>query len=92
MISSTHIGTNVGSDEDDDDDDDDGDETETEERLQQLAHLNLNDPCSDRISLHSFSSASSGVSWDSNNSDPPLSPNIHDHWDLQCNIADVDDE
>jgi hypothetical protein len=52
------------------------DETETEERLQQLAHLNLNDPCSDRISLHSFSSASSGVSWDSNNSDPPLSPNI----------------
>lgn len=65
-----------GSDEDDDDDDDDGDETETEERLQQLAHLNLNDPCSDRISLHSFSSASSGVSWDSNNSDPPLSPNI----------------
>ncbi|CAG2190754.1 Krueppel-like factor 6 [Mytilus galloprovincialis] len=65
-----------GSDDEDDDDDEDGNETETEERLQQLAHLNLNDPCSDRISLHSFSSASSGVSWDSNHSDPPLSPII----------------
>lgn len=62
--------------DEDSDDDDDGNETETEDRLQQLAHLNLNDPCSDRISLHSFSSASSGVSWDSNNSDPPSSPII----------------
>lgn len=60
--------------DDEDDEDDDGDETETEERLQQLARLNISDRTSDTLSLHSFSSASSGVSWDSNNSDPPLSP------------------
>ena len=54
--------------------DDDGEETETEDRLEELAHLNLNDRTADTISLNSFSSSSSGVSWDSNNSDPPLSP------------------
>lgn len=54
--------------------DDDGNETETEDRLEELAHLNLNDRTADTISLNSFSSSSSGVSWDSNNSDPPLSP------------------
>lgn len=64
-------------DYDDESDYDDGDETETEEKLEQLANLNLNDrTCCDTISLNSFSSASSGVSWDSNNSDPPLSPEI----------------
>ncbi|KAJ8320751.1 hypothetical protein KUTeg_002338 [Tegillarca granosa] len=60
--------------DEEDDEEDDGDETETEERLQQLARLNISDRTSDTLSLHSFSSASSGVSWDSNNSDPPLSP------------------
>lgn len=60
---------------DDDDDDDDYDDDETEAKLEELAaHLNLNDRTSDTISLHSFSSSSSGVSWDSNHSDPPLSP------------------
>lgn len=61
-------------DEEYDDDCDDDDETETEDRLEELAHLNLNDRTADTISLNSFSSSSSGVSWDSNNSDPPLSP------------------
>ena len=56
--------------------DDDGEETETEDRLEELAHLNLNDRTADTVSLNSFSSSSSGVSWDSNNSDPPLSPVI----------------
>ena len=64
-------------DDEDDDSEDDGNETETDERLEQLARLNINDPRTpDSISLHSFSSQSSGVSWDSNNSDPPLSPII----------------
>ena len=49
-------------------------EVEMSERLEALAMLNLNDRLSDTVSLHSFSSSSSGVSWDSNISDPPLSP------------------
>lgn len=57
-----------------DNDDDDDELTETDDRLEELAHLNLNDRTADNVSLNSFSSASSGVSWDSNNSDPPLSP------------------
>ncbi|WAR09918.1 KLF5-like protein [Mya arenaria] len=56
-------------------DDDDGELTESEDRLEELAHLNLNDRTADNLSLNSFSSSSSGVSWDSNISDPPLSPN-----------------
>lgn len=65
--------------DEEDDEDDDGNETEneteTEERLEQLAYLDLNDRTScDTLSLNSFNSQSSGVSWDSNNSDPPLSP------------------
>ena len=53
---------------------DDDELNETDDRLEELAHLNLNDRTADSVSLNSFSSASSGVSWDSNNSDPPLSP------------------
>lgn len=61
--------------DDEDEDDEDYDEDETEAKLEELAaHLNLNDQPSDTISLHSFSSSSSGVSWDSNNSDTPVSP------------------
>jgi len=56
-------------------DEDDGELTESEDRLEELAHLNLNDRTADNLSLNSFSSSSSGVSWDSNMSDPPLSPN-----------------
>ena len=55
-------------------DDEDGELTETEDRLEELAHLDLNDRTGDNLSLNSFSSSSSGVSWDSNISDPPLSP------------------
>lgn len=58
----------------DSNDDDEDDVTEAERRLEELAHLNLNDRTSDTISLKSFSSSSSAVSWDSNISDPPLSP------------------
>ncbi|KAK3083090.1 hypothetical protein FSP39_013719 [Pinctada imbricata] len=62
-------------DEDESDDEYNGNETETDEKLEQLAHLNISDTRTpDSLSLHSFSSQSSGVSWDSNNSDPPLSP------------------
>ncbi|KAL3854783.1 hypothetical protein ACJMK2_014032 [Sinanodonta woodiana] len=60
--------------DEDDDVDEEGEETETEDRLEELAHLNLDDRTADTISLQSYSSVSSGVSWDSNNSDPPLSP------------------
>lgn len=65
--------------DEEEDDEEDGDETENEteaeERLEQLAYLDLNDRTScDTLSLNSFNSQSSGVSWDSNNSDPPLSP------------------
>lgn len=59
-----------------DSDDEDGELTETEDRLEELAHLNLNDRTGDNLSLNSFSSSSSGVSWDSNMSDPPMSPNV----------------
>ncbi|KAK7112291.1 Krueppel-like factor 6 [Littorina saxatilis] len=54
--------------------DSDYDEYEAEERIRAMEMLNLNDRLSDSASLHSFSSASSAVSWDSNISDPPLSP------------------
>ncbi|ESO87985.1 hypothetical protein LOTGIDRAFT_166004, partial [Lottia gigantea] len=54
----------------DEDDCDSGDETETDEKLNNFAQLKLDDT----LSLHSFSSSSSAVSWDSNISDPPLSP------------------
>lgn len=57
-----------------DDEDEDGELTETDDKLEELAHLNLNDRSGDNLSLNSFSSSSSGVSWDSNMSDPPLSP------------------
>ncbi|XP_060560658.1 Krueppel-like factor 6 [Ruditapes philippinarum] len=59
---------------DGEEDDDDLAETESVDRLAELAHLNLNDRTADNLSLNSFSSSSSGVSWDSNMSDPPLSP------------------
>ena len=59
---------------DGEEDDDDLTETESVDRLAELAHLNLNDRTADNLSLNSFSSSSSGVSWDSNMSDPPLSP------------------
>ena len=66
--------TDVAEDEEDDEDDSD-DEAECEDRLNEFIHLNLDDhPTADRLSLSSFSSASSGVSWDSNISDPPASP------------------
>lgn len=65
----------LGEDDDDDDDDDDESEDEfTEERLRGLELLDLNDRPADSVSIHSFSSSSSAVSWDSNISDPPLSP------------------
>ena len=78
--------TDIPEDELDDEDDDDDDEEcsenedeflglfETEERLKALEMTTLNDRLSDSVSLHSFSSSSSAVSWDSNISDPPLSP------------------
>ena len=52
------------------------DDAETDERCKALARLNLNDKSQDNISLYSFSSSSSAVSWDSNISDPssPVSP------------------
>ncbi|XP_046364071.1 Krueppel-like factor 6 isoform X1 [Haliotis rufescens] len=66
---------NIPDDEDDDDDVcDSGDEVEADDKLNEFAQLNLNDRASDTLSINSFSSASSGVSWDSNISDPPLSP------------------
>nr|KAG5713518.1 hypothetical protein BaRGS_024566 [Batillaria attramentaria] len=61
-------------DDEDDDEDDESEDEFTEERLRGLELLNLNDRPSDSVSLHSFSSSSSAVSWDSNISDPPLSP------------------
>lgn len=70
--------TDVPDDElDDDEDDEEGeseDEYEAEERIRALEMLNLDDRPSDSVSLQSFSSSSSAVSWDSNISDPPLSP------------------
>ncbi|XP_076458442.1 Krueppel-like factor 6 [Babylonia areolata] len=62
--------------EEESEEEDDDDEYETEERLRALELLNLNDRLSDSVSLHSFSSSSSAVSWDSNISDPPLSPTV----------------
>ncbi|XP_041374454.1 Krueppel-like factor 6 [Gigantopelta aegis] len=70
----------IPEDDDDDcvsDDDEDDDEIECVSRLNEFIHLNISDHNSstvDRVSLSSFSSSSSGVSWDSNISDPPLSP------------------
>ncbi|CAG5126028.1 unnamed protein product, partial [Candidula unifasciata] len=62
-------------DEDDCDDESDAEEEgESYEKLEALAKLNISDRLSDTLSLSSFSSSSSGVSWDSSNSDPPLSP------------------
>ncbi|KAK6961640.1 Krueppel-like factor 6, partial [Biomphalaria glabrata] len=64
-------------DEDDDDEEDDeyeyfsGNELPMEEKLGALV---INDSPSDTVSINSFSSSSSGVSWDSNISDPPMSP------------------
>ncbi|KAK6166075.1 Krueppel-like factor 6 [Patella vulgata] len=72
--------------EDEDGECDSGDETETDEKLNNFAHLKLDDHPFDTVSLHSFSSASSGVSWDSNISDPPLSPTVtktHDPFALK---------
>lgn len=62
-------------DEDDcDGESDPEEEGENYEKLEALAKLNISDRLSDTVSLNSFSSSSSGVSWDSNISDPPLSP------------------
>ena len=61
-------------DDEDEDEEESEDELETEERIRAMEMLNLNDRLSDSVSLHSFSSSSSAVSWDSNISDPPLSP------------------
>ncbi|XP_074662612.1 Krueppel-like factor 6 [Tubulanus polymorphus] len=47
---------------------------DTEDKLKELAQLDLNDRTQDTISLNSYSSASSHVSWDSNTSDPPSHP------------------
>ncbi|XP_076460695.1 Krueppel-like factor 6 [Babylonia areolata] len=80
--------TDIPEDELEDDEEEDGEEEEeeedeegcseeeyeTEERIRAMEMLNLNDRLSDSVSLHSFSSSSSAVSWDSNISDPPLSP------------------
>ena len=63
-----------GEEEEDEDESEDEDEYETEERIRAMEMLNLNDRLSDSASVHSFSSSSSAVSWDSNISDPPLSP------------------
>ncbi|CAL1538079.1 unnamed protein product [Lymnaea stagnalis] len=64
--------------DDEEDDDEDCDEENDDERLEALAMLNIHDGLSDKlsdtVSVNSFSSSSSGVSWDSNISDPPLSP------------------
>ncbi|CAG5119618.1 unnamed protein product, partial [Candidula unifasciata] len=61
-----------------DDDSDLDEEVEHCDRLEELAKLNISDVLSDRlsdaVSLNSFSSSSSRVSWDSNISDPPISP------------------
>ncbi|XP_059142027.1 LOW QUALITY PROTEIN: Krueppel-like factor 6 [Physella acuta] len=65
-------------DEEDDLEDDSDDDTPMDEKLEALAMLNIHDRLSDKlsdtVSINSFSSSSSGVSWDSNISDPPLSP------------------
>lgn len=50
--------------------DDSKDDDPPEEKLKGLAHLNIDDKAPDSVSLSSFCSASSGVSWDSNISDP----------------------
>ncbi|KAH9524039.1 hypothetical protein Btru_047968, partial [Bulinus truncatus] len=69
--------------EDDDDDDDEEEDEEYDEGCnyfketpmeEKLEALVINDSPSDTVSINSFSSSSSGVSWDSNVSDPPLSP------------------
>ena len=60
--------------DEEEEDDESEDEYETEERIRAMEMLNLNDRLSDSASVHSFSSSSSAVSWDSNISDPPLSP------------------
>ncbi|KAL8617992.1 hypothetical protein ACOMHN_040216 [Nucella lapillus] len=60
--------------EEDEEEEESEDEYEAEERIRAMEKLNLNDRLSDSVSLHSFSSASSAVSWDSNISDPPVSP------------------
>ncbi|XP_013406198.1 Krueppel-like factor 6 [Lingula anatina] len=64
------------------------DDDPPEEKLKGLAHLNIEDKAPDSVSLSSFCSASSGVSWDSNISDPasPVSPPIkpsHDPFALR---------
>ncbi|XP_025086423.1 Krueppel-like factor 6 [Pomacea canaliculata] len=60
--------------EEEEDEENGDDEFEADERIRALELLNLNDRPADSVSLHSFSSTSSAVSWDSNISDPPLSP------------------
>jgi krueppel-like factor 6/7 len=74
-------------DEEDEDEDDSEAEDEfvleTEERIRGLEMLNINDRLSDTVSLQSFSSSSSAVSWDSNISDPPVSP-VRPHKGQVC--------
>ena len=65
----------VSIDEDEEDDEDEENESgESEVRLEELEDLHLEDRTMDSISVHSFGSSSSSVSWDSNISEPPVSP------------------
>lgn len=69
-----------------DEDSESDEEVEHCDRLEALAKLNIGDILSDRlsdtVSLNSFSSSSSRVSWDSNISDPPISPSKYKPNDL----------
>lgn len=60
--------------EDEDDEDEENESGESEVRLEELEDLHLEDRMMDSISVHSFGSSSSSVSWDSNISEPPVSP------------------
>lgn len=60
--------------EEEDDEDEENENGESEVRLEELEDLHLEDRTMDSLSVHSFGSSSSSVSWDSNISEPPVSP------------------
>ncbi|XP_014770070.1 Krueppel-like factor 6 isoform X1 [Octopus bimaculoides] len=57
-----------------DEDEEDENADSNGDGFEEMEDLNLEDQTMDSVSVHSFESSSSGVSWDSNLSDTPVSP------------------